>query len=59
MTSPAFPTPHSQVSEPDESLIFFMLRLLDRLRDLGPAAPPDFLEYGRTLTSFRRLTPSD
>lgn len=39
---------------PDESLIFFMLRLLDRLRDLGTAPAADLMEYGRALRSFRR-----
>lgn len=52
--SPEFPSPHIQVSEPDEALIFFMLRLLDRLRELGTAPAADFMEYGRFLKSFQR-----
>jgi hypothetical protein len=52
--SPDFPSRHIQVSEPDEALIFFMLRLLDRLRELGTAPAADFMEYGRFLKSFRR-----
>jgi hypothetical protein len=48
------PAPHIQISDPDESLIFFMLRLLDRLRDLGTAPAADLMEYGRALRSFRR-----
>ena len=52
--NPDFPAPHIQVSDPDESLIFFMLRLLDRLRAMGTAPAADLMEYGRTLRSFRR-----
>jgi len=52
--SPEFPSPHIQVSDPDESLIFFMLRLLDRLRAMGTTPAADLMEYGRTLRSFRR-----
>jgi hypothetical protein len=48
------PAPHIQISDPDESLIFFMLRLLDRLRDLGTAPAADLMEYGRALRSFQR-----
>lgn len=39
-------------STPEESLIFFILRLLDRLRALGTAPALDLAEYGRSLTSF-------
>jgi hypothetical protein len=40
------------VSSPDESLIFFVLRLLERMRAMGtPAA--DLMEYGRSLRSFK------
>jgi len=40
-----FPSPHIQISDPDESLIFFMRSLpasglLDRLRAMGTASPP-------------------
>jgi len=48
------PATHIQVSHPDESLIFFMLRLLDRLRAMGTTPAADLMEYGRTLRSFRR-----
>jgi hypothetical protein len=48
------PSPYVHISDPDESLIFFMLRLLDRLRELGTAPAADLMEYGRSLRSFRR-----
>lgn len=41
-----------RLSNPDESLIFLMLRLLDRLRALGTAPAADLMAYGRTLRSF-------
>lgn len=47
------PSPYVHISEPDESLIFFMLRLLDRLRALGTAPAADLMQYGRGLRSFR------
>ena len=40
------------VSAPDESLIFFLLRLLERLRALGPAPAIDLMHYARSLKSF-------
>jgi len=43
-----------RLSTPDESLIFFFLRLLERLRPLGTAPAPDLMQYGRSLTSFSR-----
>ena len=43
-----------RISAPDESLIFFVLRLLDRLRAMGTAPATDLGEYGRALRSFRR-----
>ena len=43
-----------KVSSPDESLIFFMLRLLERLREMGTAPAADLMEYGRSLRSFQR-----
>ena len=43
-----------RVSHPNESLIFFVLRLLERLRSLGPAPAADLMLYGRGLESFRR-----
>ena len=42
-----------RISDPDESLIFFVLRLLDRLRAMGTAPAADLGEYGRALRSFR------
>jgi len=41
-----------QVSTSGESLIFLMLRLLDRLRALGTAPAADLMAYGLTLSSF-------
>jgi hypothetical protein len=43
-----------RISDPDESLIFFVLRLLDRLRAMGTAPATDLGEYGRCLRSFQR-----
>lgn len=37
-----------------ESLIFFFFRLLDRLRSLGTAPALDLMQYGRSLSSFRK-----
>ncbi len=42
-----------RISDPDESLIFFVLRLLDRLRAMGTAPATDLGEYGRCLRSFQ------
>jgi hypothetical protein len=42
-----------RISDPDESLIFFVLRLLDRLREMGTAPATDLGEYGRCLRSFQ------
>jgi hypothetical protein len=42
-----------RVSHPEESLIFFILRLLERLRAMGTAPAVDWQEYGRSLRSFR------
>jgi hypothetical protein len=41
------------VSSPDESLIFFILRLLERMRAMGTAPAADLMEYGRSLRSFK------
>lgn len=41
------------VSSPDESLIFFILRLMERLREMGTAPAADLMEYGRSLQSFK------
>ena len=48
------PTAGLKISDPSESLIFFMLRLLDRLRAMGTTPAADLMEYGRTLRSFQR-----
>jgi hypothetical protein len=41
------------VSSPDSSLIFFILRLLQRLREMGVAPAADLMEYGRSFQSFK------
>jgi len=43
-----------QVSCAEESLIFFILRLLERLRLMGTAPAADLMQYGRSLRSFQR-----
>jgi len=40
-------------SAPDEALIFFVIRLMVRLRSLGTAPAADLMEYGRALKSLR------
>jgi hypothetical protein len=40
-------------STPDEALIFFVIRLIERLRALGTAPAADLMEYGRALESLR------
>jgi hypothetical protein len=45
---------YPQVSCPEESLIFFVLRLLDRLRAMGTAPAADWTQYGHSLRSFAR-----
>jgi len=47
-----------RVSHPDESLIYFVLRLQERLRAMGTAPAVDWQEYGRSLRSFRKRTSS-
>jgi hypothetical protein len=42
-----------QFSRESESLIYFMIRLIERLRCLGNAPAVDLMSYGRTLESFR------
>ena len=42
-----------RISSPDESLIFFVLRLLERLRAMGPAPAIDLMQYARGLQSFK------
>jgi len=41
------------VSTQEESLIFFILRLLERLRAQGTAPAADLMKYGRHLESFK------
>jgi hypothetical protein len=41
------------ISTPEESLIFFILRLLERLRSQGTAPAADLMKYGRHLESFK------
>lgn len=43
-----------RVSDPNESLIFFILRLLDRLRAMGTAPAADLMLYARSFRSFRQ-----
>jgi hypothetical protein len=45
-----------RVSSADESLIFFVLRLLERLRAMGPAPAADMMEYGRGLAARVRTS---
>lgn len=47
-----------RLSTPEESLIFLMLRLFDRLRALGTAPAADLMAYGRALSSLVRTPPS-
>ena len=42
------------LTTPEESLICFMIRLIERLRALGNAPAADLMSYGRSLKSFRR-----
>ncbi len=42
------------VSPPEEALIFFLLRLIDRLDNLGPAPRVDLMQYARGVASFQR-----
>jgi hypothetical protein len=42
-----------RVSAPNESLIFFILRLLERLRAMSPAPAIDLMQYARSLQSFQ------
>jgi hypothetical protein len=42
-----------RVSRPEESLIVFILRLLERLRAMGTAPAVDWEQYGCSLRSFR------
>ena len=41
------------ISSPDESLIFFILRLLDRLRAMGTAPAIDLMQYAAGCTRFK------
>jgi hypothetical protein len=41
-----------RVSQPNEALIFFILRLIERLRAMGTAPAADLMQYARSLRSF-------
>jgi hypothetical protein len=43
-----------KISDPTESLIFFLIRLLDRLRAMGTAPAADLMQYTRGLKSFKK-----
>jgi hypothetical protein len=43
-----------RISHKDESLIFFVIRLLERLRAMGTAPAADLMLYARELRSFRK-----
>jgi hypothetical protein len=43
-----------RISQKDESLIFFIIRLLERLRAMGTAPAADLMLYARTLRSFKK-----
>jgi hypothetical protein len=43
-----------RISHKDESLIFFVIRLLERLRAMGTAPAADLMLYARALRSFRK-----
>lgn len=47
------------LSKPQEALIFFMLRLIQRLQQMGAAPAIDFGEYGRSLEPERTGTRLD
>jgi hypothetical protein len=42
------------ISEGDESLAFFLVRLMERLREMGAAPAADLTEYAKGMRSFRR-----
>jgi len=42
-----------RISSHDESLIFFVLRLRERLRAMAPAPAIDLMQHARTLQSFK------
>ena len=41
------------LSHADEALIFFLVRLVDRIEALGPAPRVDIMRYARKIKSFR------
>jgi len=43
-----------RISDPEESLIFFMVRLLERLRAMGTAPAPDLMKYAHAVRSLWR-----
>jgi hypothetical protein len=44
----------ARLSVAEESLIFFVIRLVERLREMGTAPACDLMEYGRSLKSFQQ-----
>ncbi|MEO5925124.1 MAG: DUF6602 domain-containing protein [Bryobacteraceae bacterium] len=42
-----------RISQAEETLIFFVLRLIERLQALGPAPPVDLMSYVKGLGSFK------
>lgn len=48
---------YTHVSHPEEALIFFMLRLLDRLQQTGTTPAADLMQYARSLRSFNTEPP--
>ena len=48
----------TQVSEADESLMFFVLRLVERLRMMGGRRSVDLMQYGRGMRWFEGLRDS-
>ena len=56
----AFECPRTfRVSSPEESLVFFIIRLLERLRAMGTAPAVDWMQYARSLRSFRKIGDRD
>jgi hypothetical protein len=51
-TSPLASTFQLDFSTPQESLVFFVIRLLDRLRQLGNPPAADYMAYARFCESF-------
>lgn len=49
------PISHLTVSEPNEALIFLILRLISRLSEMETAPPGSLMRYGERVTSLRGL----